>query len=208
MATILRCPKYWLKKWWREWLQGSEPTLRTKEEAWKCSSRYLAKDMFQLSMLIGTSGVAYKRFIASISKYRYSCFIKLWIHRIICLNTVECKIKHTLLSIQIKFIPNQIFYCRKWIVFCPFSTYFVKKKFKTHGNFNTNVNLSTFPAPVPHHQGLLSPRDTVREFPQGDINSSRAVDDSSDVVQHWNVTGGRGTGVRLTGVRLPGKQSN
>ena len=70
------------------------------------------------------------------------------------------------------------------------------------------MNLSTFPAPVPHHQGLLSPWDAVREFPQGDINSSGAVDDSSDVVQHWNVTGGRGTGVRLTGVRLPEKQSN
>lgn len=127
MATILRCPKYWLKKWWREWLQGSEPTLRTKEDAWKRSSRYLAKDMFQLSMLIGTSGVAYKRFIVSISLYWFSCFIKEWILWIIWINTVECKIKHTLLSIQIKFISNHNFNCRKMDCVLPFFDLFWKK---------------------------------------------------------------------------------
>lgn len=52
------------------------------------------------------------------------------------------------------------------------------------------ADLSTLSAPVPHHQGLLSPRDTVRELPEGDIDGPCTADDSPDVVQHGDITVG------------------
>lgn len=53
-----------------------------------------------------------------------------------------------------------------------------------------SADLSTLSTPIPHHQGLLSPRDTIGELPEGDIDGPRTADDSSDMVQHGYITVG------------------